>query len=122
MAKLLTYGGQIIDPTTDIYIYRDTYTVEFKSGPRFGGFVLKTGRLIFSVCLKSQIVPIGPKRVFSQNCQDAKNELFKKKMAFFLCFPFHVEVWNGENPVFSCTLSVLAKTWAKTAKTRKTIK
>ena len=39
MAKLLTYDGQVIDPTTYIYIC----AVNLKTGPRFGGFKVKTG-------------------------------------------------------------------------------
>ena len=36
MAKLLTYDGQVIDPTAYIYIY--IFAVELKIRPRFGGF------------------------------------------------------------------------------------
>ena len=39
MAKLLTYDGQVIDPTAYIYIYiyiYIVYAVEFETGPRFG--------------------------------------------------------------------------------------
>ena len=32
VAKLLTYGGQVIDPKAYIYIY----AVELKTGPKFG--------------------------------------------------------------------------------------
>ena len=35
MAKLLSYGGQIIDPTTYIYIYIHTYAVGSIAWPPF---------------------------------------------------------------------------------------
>ena len=41
MAKLLTYDGQVIDPTAYICIYTYIYAVKLKSGPRFGGFKVK---------------------------------------------------------------------------------
>ena len=61
-----------------------------KTGPRV---VLKTGPSIcfhclpphfygvFWVCLKTQIVSICVKIVFSENCRDVKNEVFEKKIA-----------------------------------------
>ena len=100
MAKLLTLHGQIINSTAYIYII---CAVEFEAGPRFGGFCVKTGpRVVFKTgpsscftvvphiysvlgaCLKTQIVSICAKIVFSQNCRDIKNEVFEKKIAFFM--------------------------------------
>ena len=44
---------------------------------------------MFWGCLKSQIVCSGAKIVFLQNCQDVKNEVFEKKLAFSV-FAFYV--------------------------------
>ena len=37
MAKLLTYDGQVIDPTAYIYIYIERYARELLSVPAVGG-------------------------------------------------------------------------------------
>ena len=40
----------------------------------------------FGGMLKAQIMSIGAKIVFSQNCRDVKNEVFEKKIAFLPFF------------------------------------
>ena len=80
-----------------------------KTGPRFGGFKVKTGPSlklkagpsfffnvfphfysVFWVFLKTQIVQHCVKIVFLQNLGDVRNEVFEKKIAFFV-FPFLLE-------------------------------
>ena len=80
-----------------IYIYIYRCAVELCSGPSFGAYVLKLVQVFFSlfplfslcfgVCLKTQIVSICAKIVFSQNCQDVKKEVFQWKIACFV-LPF----------------------------------
>ena len=78
-----------------IYIYI-LCAVKLKTGPRFGGFKVKTGPSfklktgtsfystvfpkvysVLGVCSKTQIVSLCAKIVFAQNCLDVKNEVFE---------------------------------------------
>ena len=106
VAKLLTYGGQVIDRTAYIYIY--THAVELKTGPRFEVSSVKNwskpsvkswSKFFFTVFphfysvfwlfLKTQIVSHCAKILLLQNFGDVKNEVFEKKIAFFV-FLFYV--------------------------------
>ena len=91
-----------------IYIY--ICAVKLKSGPRFGGFkVKKWSKLkvkkwskfffhcfsphfysVLGAFLEAQIVQQCVKIVFLQNLGDVKNEVFEKKIAFFVFFLFYV--------------------------------
>ena len=95
-----------------IYIYRALfvsyiYAVELKTGPRFGVSSVKNwskssvknwSKFFFAVFpkfysvlgafLETQIVQRCVKIVFLQNLGDVKNEVFEKKIAFFVFFPF----------------------------------
>ena len=81
------------------------HAVEFKAGPRFGVFVLKTGPnykfktgpIFFTVfpflvfwgyVLKTQIVSICAKIVFSQNWSGCQNLRISKKLHFFVFMSF----------------------------------
>ena len=74
-----------------IYIY---ICCKLKAGPRFVVFVLKTGPRVvlktgpsfFTVFpyKKTQIVSHCAKIVFFANCRDVRNEVFEKKIAFFV--------------------------------------
>ena len=92
-----------------IYIY----AVKLKAGQRFGGFKVKDwskfkvknwSKFIFivfphfyrvcGVFLKTQIVSHCAKIVFLQNFGDVKNEVFEKKIAFFV---FVFLCWRNRN-------------------------
>ena len=49
------------------------------------------------VCLKSHIVSIGAKIVFSRNCQDVKKCGFQKRKWQFLSLPFYVGKGQNRN-------------------------
>ena len=51
---------------------------------------------VLGACSKTQIVSICAKIVFSQNCRDVKNEVFKKKIAFFDFCLFYVAARETE--------------------------
>ena len=93
-----------------IYIYIYICAVKLKTGPRFGGFKVKSWSkfkvknwsksffTVFShfysvlgVVLKTQIVSQCAKIVFLQNFGDVKNEVFEKKIAFFVFVFFMLE-------------------------------
>ena len=92
MARLLTLQN--------IYIY--IYAVKLKTGPIFGGFKVKNWSKVkvknwskfftvfpqfysaFWAFLETQIVQQCVKIVFLQNLGDVKNEVFEKKIAFFV--------------------------------------
>ena len=110
-----TRGAAGLDPIdvgklgrgSHIYIY--IYTVKLKTGPRLGGFKVKNwSKLkvknwskffhrfphfysVFWVFLKTQIVSHCAKIVFLQNFWDVKNEVFEKKIAFFVFVFFMLE-------------------------------
>ena len=72
VAKLLTYGGQVIDPTAYIKPYIYIYAVKLKTGPRFPFFYkLKTGPSFLFFCF------LFSKISFSLQ----KEEIFEKKHA-----------------------------------------
>ena len=93
---------------THPYIY--IYAVKLKTGPRFGGFKVKNwsklkvknwSKFFFFHCfpqfysvlgafLETQIVQQCVKIVFLQNLGDVKNEVFEKRIAFFVFFLFYV--------------------------------
>ena len=59
--------------------------VVLKTGPSFHCFSQRL--IVFFVCKKkTQIVAIGAKVGFLQNCQDVKNEVFKENLHFLLLF------------------------------------
>ena len=89
-----------------VYIY--IHAVELKAGPRSGVSSVKNwskssvknwSKFFFTVphfysvlgvFLKTQIVSHCAKIVFLQNFWDVKNEVFEKKVAFFVFFFFYV--------------------------------
>ena len=93
---------------TSQHIY--IYTVELKTGPRFGVSCVKNWSKssvknwskffvlffhcfpdfyrVLGACLQTQIVSHCAKMVFLQNFGDVKNEVFEKKIAFFVFLSF----------------------------------
>ena len=103
MAKL----GPDNNFTTYIYIY--IYAVELKTGPRFGVSSVKNWSKpsvknwsnffccfpqfysVLGAFLETQIVQQCVKIVFLQNLGNVKNEVFEKKIAFFVFSFFMLE-------------------------------
>ena len=107
-----------------MYIY--IYAVELKTGPRFGVSSVKNWSKssvknwskfifhcfphfysVFWVFLKTEVVSHCAKIVFLQNFGGVKNEVFEKKITFFVfCSFFMLEKWkqkkykkeNGKGP------------------------
>ena len=67
MATLLTYDGQVIDPTAYIYIYIYIYmhAVKLQAGPRFGVLCVKQVQ-VFSCFFWKSRSPSGKKRIFQK--------------------------------------------------------
>ena len=94
-----------------VFVY--VCAVKLKTGPRFGGFKVKNWSKfkvknwskffhcfpqfysVFWALLETQIVQQCVKIVFLQNLGDVKNEVFEKKIAFFVFFFFLC--WKNRN-------------------------
>ena len=66
-------------------------SLKLKTGPSFFFTVFPQFYSVFWAFLETQIVQQCVKIVFLQNLGDVKNEVFEKKIAFFVFFFFMLE-------------------------------
>ena len=63
---------------------------------------------VLGVCLKTQIVSVCVKIVFSQNCRDVKSEVFENKISFFVLVFLMLlqdkQTWKKAPKTYKCFL------------------